>query len=82
MVKAYGSAPDLGDLPRTYGIVDRVVGIAPTPSGNSYWLVTIDGKVYPFGDGRLGRSPTLRRSPAEAGPEAAKAARKQGLGGW
>ncbi|HYT39008.1 MAG TPA: hypothetical protein VEN99_05830, partial [Acidimicrobiia bacterium] len=53
-VKAYGSAPDLGDLIRTYGIVDWVVGIAPTPSGNGYWLATLDGKVYPFGDANQG----------------------------
>jgi hypothetical protein len=53
-VHAYGSAPDLGDLPRTYGIYDWTVGIAPTASGNGYWLVTIDGKVYPFGDASQG----------------------------
>jgi hypothetical protein len=54
VVKAYGSAPDLGDLVRTYGIFSWTVGIAPTPSGNGYWLVTIDGKVYPFGDAPQG----------------------------
>jgi hypothetical protein len=54
VVKAFGSAPDLGDLLRTYGIFDWVVGIAPTPSGNGYWLATLDGKVYPFGDAPQG----------------------------
>ncbi|MDQ1507477.1 MAG: hypothetical protein QOD57_5204 [Actinomycetota bacterium] len=54
VVKAYGSAPDLGDLPRTYGLIGWTVGIAPTATGNGFWLATIDGKVYPFGDAPQG----------------------------
>jgi hypothetical protein len=53
-VFAYGSAPQLGSLPSTYGFFDWVVGIAPTSSGNGYWLATLDGKVYPFGDAGQG----------------------------
>jgi hypothetical protein len=49
-VLAYGSAPDLGGLPAVYGIMDWVVGIASTKTGNGYWVATLDGKVYPFGD--------------------------------
>ena len=35
-----------------------VVGMAPTPSGEGYWLVAADGGVFSFGDAllpRLGR---------------------------
>ena len=27
-----------------------IVGIAPTPTGNGYWLVAADGGVFAFGD--------------------------------
>jgi hypothetical protein len=49
-VFAYGNAPVLGGLPSKYGLLDWVVGIAPTATGNGYWVATLDGKVYPFGD--------------------------------
>ena len=31
-------------------LVAPVTGIAPTPSGNGYWLVGRDGGVFNFGD--------------------------------
>ena len=49
-VLAYGKAPDLGGLPTVYGLMDWAVGIASTQTGNGYWVATLDGKVYPFGD--------------------------------
>ncbi|MDP9401779.1 MAG: hypothetical protein M3P85_00265, partial [Actinomycetota bacterium] len=27
-----------------------IVGMAPTPSGNGYWMVASDGGVFAFGD--------------------------------
>ena len=31
-------------------LVDNIVGIAPTKTGNGYWLVGSDGGVFAFGD--------------------------------
>ena len=53
-VFAYGKAPALGGLPSTYGLIDWVIGIVPTATGNGYWLGTLGGKVYPFGDAGQG----------------------------
>src|SRR5439155_1452452 len=33
-----------------------IVGMAPTPSGNGYWLVARDGGIFTFGDARFLRS--------------------------
>jgi hypothetical protein len=49
LVRAFGSAPYLGDL-QSAGVDAVLAGMAPTPSGNGYWLATEDGHVYGFGD--------------------------------
>jgi hypothetical protein len=43
----YGSLPHKNIVPAT-----PVVGMASTPSGLGYWLVTQGGHVYPFGDAK------------------------------
>jgi hypothetical protein len=40
----YGSLPGLG------ATIKNIVGVAPTKTGNGYWLVGSDGAVYAFGD--------------------------------
>ena len=30
-----------------------IVGMAPTPTGNGYWLVASDGGIFAFGDARF-----------------------------
>ena len=38
-----------------------IFGMAPTPSGNGYWLVGSDGAIFPYGDAAaLGSATTLR----------------------
>ena len=48
----YGGAPDLGSLTGTT-VNAPIVGIAPTPDGEGYWLVGADGGVFTFGDARF-----------------------------
>jgi hypothetical protein len=49
-VRAYGEAKVLS---RAGGDLNpNVAGIAATPSGNGYWLVTGSGSILPFGDAR------------------------------
>ena len=36
----------------TMQLTRTIVGIAPTSSGNGYWLVSRDGGVFPFGDAK------------------------------
>src|SRR4051812_39130748 len=48
------------DGPRGGVLVDDVyVGIAPTATGNGYWLLGIDGKVRNYGDAAALGAPTL-----------------------
>jgi hypothetical protein len=46
-----GAAPEVGSL-RTLGVrpVSRVLGIAPSATGNGYWNVAGDGGIFAFGD--------------------------------
>lgn len=56
-VVAYGGAPYLGSgLARSA----PVVGIAASPSGKGYWLVTASGQVIGFGDARKYSGPSPR----------------------
>ena len=44
----YGDAGFFGSA-STLKLTQPVVGIAATPDGKGYWLVSADGGVYPFG---------------------------------
>ncbi|HEC10091.1 MAG TPA: M23 family metallopeptidase [Acidimicrobiales bacterium] len=44
-----GDTPTYGDL-SGQDLAGDIVGMAPTPSGNGYWLVASDGGVFAFGD--------------------------------
>jgi hypothetical protein len=46
---AFGSASYEGSLPGDGVHVKNIVGIAPAPSGNGYWLVGSDGGIFAFG---------------------------------
>ena len=56
-VVAYGGAPNLGSAPAGWGLV---TGIAATPDGGGYWLVTGSGQARGFGDARAYPGPGLR----------------------
>jgi len=52
VVIPFGGAPSYGSI-QTLGIAHLaapIVGIAPTPHGQGYWLVGADGGVFTFGD--------------------------------
>jgi hypothetical protein len=52
VVIPFGGAPSYGSI-QTLGIAHLaapIVGIAPTPDGQGYWLVGADGGVFNFGD--------------------------------
>jgi subtilisin family serine protease len=51
-VRAFGTAPTLGDLGGRPLSAPIVAGVG-TPSGNGYWLAGADGAVYAFGDARF-----------------------------
>ena len=34
-------------------LIQRIVGIAATPSGNGYWMVATDGEIFSFGDAKF-----------------------------
>ena len=46
--------------------VDNIIGIAATPSGNGYWLVSATGTVYAFGAAQQFASATHTSSPVSA----------------
>jgi len=48
-VLAFGSAGFLG-APAVDSLRSPLVGMAPTPSGNGYWLVASDGGIFNYGD--------------------------------
>ncbi|MCP4958093.1 MAG: M15 family metallopeptidase [Actinomycetia bacterium] len=48
-VASYGGAPHLGDLFHL-DLVEPIVAMAATPSGDGYWLAASDGGVFTFGD--------------------------------
>jgi len=61
-----GTVAALGEA-ANYGSADgqAVAGMARTPSGRGYWLVTSAGRVFPFGDAApLGEPPARRASGA------------------
>jgi hypothetical protein len=53
-VTAHGWAPFSGDLRASAlngPVLNKpIVGMAPTPTGNGYWLVASDGGIFSFGD--------------------------------
>jgi hypothetical protein len=59
LVVAYGGAPTLGSAPPRWG---SLTGIAATPDGRGYWVVTGSGKVLGFGDATIYRGPAPRGS--------------------
>ena len=62
-VLASGNAADLGSLPASKLGGSKVVGMAQTPGGKGYWLVTAKGKVYAFGQAKAYGSPSHLVSP-------------------
>lgn len=52
-VGAAGGAPSWGGLRRSDDLASPVAGMAATPDGGGYWLVTAAGKVFNFGNARL-----------------------------
>ena len=55
-VVAYGGAPNLGSAPPGWG---HVTGIAATPDGRGYWLLTGNGHVRGFGDASVYPGPAV-----------------------
>jgi hypothetical protein len=49
---AFGDASDYGSM-RGKALSQPVVGMAPTRSGNGYWLVARDGGIFSFGDAKF-----------------------------
>ena len=49
---SFGDAPFYGSVPGKGLHVDDVVGMAPTPSGNGYWIARSGGEIYSFGDAK------------------------------
>jgi len=61
-VAAFGDARSLGSMPPG---ASPVAGIAATPDGQGYWVVTADGDVDAFGDaGALGSLAASGATPA------------------
>ena len=54
-VVAYGGADDFGSTASTH--LPAVVAAAVTPDGGGYWMATVAGDVYHFGDARFYGSP-------------------------
>ncbi len=54
-VVAYGGADDFGSTASTH--LPPVVAAAATPDGGGYWMATVSGDVYHFGDARFYGSP-------------------------
>jgi hypothetical protein len=50
-VVGYGAAPALGPDP-PFPTTSPLVALAPTPSGDGYWVVGADGGVFSYGDAR------------------------------
>ena len=48
-VLAYGDAPQAGSLAGQH-LASPIVGMAATPTGHGYWLVSADGGIFPYGD--------------------------------
>jgi len=74
---AFGAAHDFGVLPpgsRRHAIV----GMAVTPRGLGYWLVSSSGRVFGFGRARLHRSVAVGRADSIVG----MAATRDGRGYW
>lgn len=46
-VFAYGDAVDYGEI--AWPITNRIVGMAASPAGNGYWLLTDTGGIFQFG---------------------------------
>ena len=51
-VAAFGDAVDHGS-PLGTTIAHPLVGMAPTPTGDGYWLAAADGGIFSFGDARF-----------------------------
>ena len=53
-VTPHGGAPSFGS-PQQSGLrlSKLVVGMAPTPSGQGYWLVALDGGIFSYGDAQF-----------------------------
>ena len=75
-VLPFGAAPALGG-PVTP--VAREVAIAPTPSGDGYWVAAADGGVFTFGDARFAGSTGALRLQR---PIVDLAATRSGAGYW
>ncbi|MDA8359934.1 MAG: hypothetical protein M0Z95_27355, partial [Actinomycetota bacterium] len=59
-IYAFGDAGYMGSLPGLGVSVDDVVGMASTPDGGGYWLVSRTGGIYAFSDaGYMGSLPGL-----------------------
>src|SRR5438309_1305089 len=58
-----------------------VVGMAATPDGGGYWLVTADGRIFNFGDANAYGSPAASAQ-SLARPAVAMAATPNGRGYW
>lgn len=57
-VFTFGDASFFGSLPGLHMSVDDITGIASTPTGQGYYVVSKTGMVYAFGDARgLGSLP-------------------------
>ncbi|MCP3857197.1 MAG: hypothetical protein GY698_21115, partial [Actinomycetia bacterium] len=60
LVIGRGGAEHHGD-PGGLDLLEPLVGIAGTPSGDGYWLVASDGGVFAYGDARfLGSTGSIR----------------------
>ena len=48
----YNGSRFYGSLPGAKIVKNNIIGIAPTKTGNGYWLASADGGVYAFGDAK------------------------------
>jgi len=86
VVSAVGNADHHGDL-ATVTLNNPIVDMAPTPTGNGYWLVAADGGIFAFGDATFkGSAGSTPLSASTLGVAAARAPvdpeSENGLGYW
>ncbi len=80
-VSSFGGAGNFGGV-ENISLRMPVVGMAVTPDGRGYWIVTANGSVYPKGDARFYGSPGRGPLPGPAHRIIAIVATNNGRGYW
>jgi len=82
LVVAIGGATHYGD-PAGLSLQAPLVGIAPTPSGEGYWITAADGGVFAYGDARwLGSVPQVLPAGVRLAEPVVDAVPTTGTGYW